>query len=441
MKNDIYAKNESERGNCVELSAQKICAESSTRWPSAQHFRSIIQRNYHFTQVGEFVPLSTDQDGKTLREVAPARIALPRPDHPGETLPLRVALIRDLRRCVAVVTRNEESDQVRRWDADLTRNEQQWWEVGWKATPTPAAQTAPKLIPIVTTADTFDAVELAQVYIHRWSAQENIIKDFLRPLGLDTNHGFAKTLVENSEMTKRRTTLEKRFANVQRWKDAAGERSSKAEKRYRRLADQKKARGDELYRALNDRQSELIMQGVADHLVRREIKERKAIADAELEQMQTKIWKAYHQCNQEFRKQEQYCKQQRNLLRALEDLKANEREMYELDHRKDQVMTVCKVALANLGMWARDHYFPASYAHATWLRLVPFFRLSGTVVRDAATVQVELHPFNDRALNRDLALLCERVNQAAPRLPDGRLLCFTTNSPYRILPAQEQGVT
>jgi hypothetical protein len=42
------------------------------------------------------------------------------------------------------------------------------------------------------------------------------------------------------------------------------------------------------------------------------------------------------------------------VLRALEDLDAKERTMYELDHRKDQVMTVCKVALANLAMWVRD---------------------------------------------------------------------------------------
>ena len=31
--------------------------------------------------------------------------------------------------------------------------------------------------------------------------------------------------------------------------------------------------------------------------------------------------------------------------------------MYELDNRKDQIMTVCKVALANVGMWVRDNYF------------------------------------------------------------------------------------
>jgi hypothetical protein len=154
----------------------------------------------------------------------------------------------------------------------------------------------------------------------------------------------------------------------------------------------------------------------------------KAIADAELEQLRSKEWRTYEQYNAEFRKQERYCKEQREVLRALGDLKEQERNMYELDNRKDQVMTVCKVALANLAMWVRDWYFPASYAQAIWKRLLPFFQLPGTITQNATMVQVELHPFNDRALNRDLAILCERVNQASPRLPDGRQLSFTTRS-------------
>lgn len=115
--------------------------------------------------------------------------------------------------------------------------------------------------------------------------------------------------------------------------------------------------------------------------------------------------------------------------------------MYELDNRKDQVMTVCKLAMANLAMWVRDHYFPPSYAHATWLRLAPFFRLPGTIVSDATTTRVELRPFNDRALNRDLTSLCERVNQASLQLPDGRCLCFSLAVPCRILPASDRLVT
>jgi hypothetical protein len=61
------------------------------------------------------------------------------------------------------------------------------------------------------------------------------------------------------------------------------------------------------------------------------------------------------------------------VLRALEELKKQERSMYELNNRKDQVMTVYKVALANLAMWVRDRYFPLSYAQVTWKRLLPFF--------------------------------------------------------------------
>jgi hypothetical protein len=100
-------------------------------------------------------------------------------------------------------------------------------------------------------------------------------------------------------------------------------------------------------------------------------------------------------------------------------------------------MSVCKVAVANLAMWVRDRYFPASYAQATWKHLLPFFQLPGTIAHHAQMVQVELHPFNDRALNRDLAVLCEQLNQAAPHLPDGRRLSFTMRPACCILPAQK----
>lgn len=69
----------------------------------------------------------------------------------------------------------------------------------------------------------------------------------------------------------------------------------------------------------------------------------------------------YDKSAKEAAKHRRYCQEQRELLRKLEDLAASERTMYELDNAKDQVMTVCKVALANLAMWVRDQYFPAAY--------------------------------------------------------------------------------
>jgi hypothetical protein len=113
-----------------------------------------------FTEVGMFVPLERDQQGNLVPEVAPACFALPLPDQKGQVLPVRVALIRDLRRRVACTQQEEETDEDVRKPA--------WWQAEWKAEPTPAAPTEARLIPIVTTADTIDAVELAQTSTRRW---------------------------------------------------------------------------------------------------------------------------------------------------------------------------------------------------------------------------------------------------------------------------------
>jgi hypothetical protein len=394
-----------------------------------------------FSEVGAFVPLTVDPHGQVLREVAPARMVLKRPDHPGEVLSLHVALIRDLHRQVPVQPNPEDEEIPHRWDADRKPDDPRWWEEGWQATAAPAKKTTAKLIPIVTTASSLDAVELAQSYIRRWPVQENVIKDYLLPLGLDINHGYGKTQVPNSEVTKQRTRLRKRLARLKKWAQGAGKRAVQASQRHDRFCQQLTRRSDELERELGLYQSTLESQGDADHILQREIKARKAVIDLELEQIRTKERRASEQRNNEFRKQERYCQAQRHVLSALEDLDAKERTMYELDNRKDQVMTVCKLAMANLAMWVRDHYFPPSYAHATWLRLAPFFRLPGTIVSDATTTRVELRPFNDRALNRDLTSLCERVNQASPQLPDGRCLCFSLAVPCRILPASDRLVT
>jgi hypothetical protein len=377
-----------------------------------------------FTDVGSFVPLRVSKSGKVVREVAPASIALPLPDHPGESLHLRVALIRDLCRHDPIDPSKEDVEYPKRWDADLDWHEHMWWDEGWKATPTPAISTTPKLIPIVTTAATVDAVEIAHTYTRRWSVQENIIRDFLLPLGLDSNHGYGKRLVENSEVAKKRIALEKRLANVQRWADTARKRSHNASTLYTKRCQLTKERATAFYRVLNDHQIELEHQGMENWLLRKTIKQEKAVVDVEIEQYQRQQWRAYETSNREHAKCERYCREQRDLLRALEDLTRNERAMYELDNRKDQVMTVFKVALANVVMWTRDHYFPESFAHATWQRLAPFFALPGLVIQGPTTVCVELRPFNDRQYNRDLIMLCERVNAATPQLPDGRRLLF-----------------
>jgi hypothetical protein len=166
-------------------------------------------------------------------------------------------------------------------------------------------------------------------------------------------------------------------SNLQRWTASAQLRCHKASLLYDRLWEQSKAYGNPRDRKLNAHQDALAAQGVNYDERRAQIKKQKAAIDAELEQRCQRVWRAYSKSSKESEKQERYAHKPYDLLRALEDVAATERAMYELDNRNDQVTTVCKLALANVVMWTRDHYFPASSAHATWARLVPFFGLQG----------------------------------------------------------------
>ncbi len=307
-----------------------------------------------FTDIGAFVPFQYDRQGALVREVAPARFSLALPDRTGERLDLRVALVRDLRARVPCSQPPANPHAADDWLLDLDPADNAWYQEGWTATPTPAAPTEPKLIPIVTTAGDVDAVDLARTYVDRWPQQENVIKDWLLPLGLDTNHGYVKAPVENSEVAKRRAALEKRRANAERWAQGARVRYDRATKRYTRFWKAAREQERTLYQELTQALWELERSGAPEQVYRAEAKARKGAIDAAVDALCQRAYKAHDAYRVEWDKCERYCREQRTLLRQLEDLTTHERAMHELDNSKDQVMTVMKLALANLGMKVRD---------------------------------------------------------------------------------------
>jgi len=375
-----------------------------------------------FTEAGEFVPLCRDQHGSVTREVAPARCLLSLPDHPVKRLNWRVALVRDLRRRVPLTPEGGDDSRPKCYPDSPS-----WFDDGWVATAAASVPTEPTLVPIVTTADELDAVELAKAYIHRWPAQENVIRDWLLPLGLDTNHGYAKKPVTNSEVERKRAALEKRLGHARRWAEKARLASLRAQKTSDRRWKRAKARGREAYSELNGRLFAMEGEGLSSREYRARKKELVATMEEEMEGYWRDYYRAHDRCSREYDKWQKYCREQRALLRELEDLRARERRMYELDDSKDQVMTVLKLALCNLAMWVRDHYFPPGYEHATWHRLAPFFRLPGRVEWGEDSVRVALETFNDRALNRDLTMVCSRLHDFSPHLQDGRRLLVTVD--------------
>jgi hypothetical protein len=371
-----------------------------------------------FEQVGAWQPWRFNRQGQVICEVAAARFALKRPDDALPPLEIEVALIRDWRK-LSVSEGGGEVTEVQDWQADLTAQQQHFWEEGWQALPAPPAPTTPKLIAVIATRSGLEAIELVQTYFRRWNCQENAIRDWLIPLNLDINHGYAKEQVVNSELAKRQGVLQGRVRRLEQLAQA-----SRARLTERLVQDQHLQEQAHTY---EQQSRELVLQvSVFEALGQTEerdyfpLKARQLATDWEIRQRKAKLEKNAIGRQAMMNTCEGYCRELRQVLRRKEDLEAQAREMYELDHAKDQIMTLLKVGLANLGMWVRDQYFGESYQHCSWQRLLPFFKLGGWVTATESEVTLELCAFNHRGLVGDLEELCRNVKTRGAILPDGR---------------------
>jgi hypothetical protein len=361
-------------------------------------------------------------------EVAAARFALPRPHPADPAVEVAVALIRDWRKLLPAEP--EAAATEHDWQQDLPLESPQFWEEGWQALPAPPVKRTPKLMAVVSTGPQGEALELAQTYFKRWNCQENIIRDWLLPLNLDTNHGYLKEQVVNSELAKRQAVAQGRAQRLHRLAQACRARLGQLREQDEQLTV------DVL--AYEQRREDLDHQVTRFEEVGRTeereyfpIKARQVAVDWEVRQNRTRLEKNELRRSRLMDQCEGYCRELRHVLRHQEDLQTQARDMYELEHSKDQLMTLFKLGLANLGMWVRDRYFGAHYQHCGWQRLLPFFQLGGWVTTTTREVRLEVCAFNNRALGRDLEEVCHKVNAGAVTLPDGRRLVMTIGQRLR----------
>jgi hypothetical protein len=373
-----------------------------------------------FEHIGPWQPWRSNRSGQVICEVAAARFDLRRPDHTDPAVEVEVALIRDWRKLLPVEAASKTSDDSD-WQADLPDHQRSFWKEGWQAVPAPPALTTPKLLAVITTGHGMEAIELAQTYFRRWNWKANALRDWLIPLNLDTNHGYAKEHVVNSELVKRQLVAQGRQQRLERLAQTCRARLTN-------LRDQDQQLQEQVH-TYEQRWGELSLQVMAFEATGQTeerdyfpLKARQVAMEWEVRQRQAKLEKHAVQSLRLLTKCESYCRGLRHVLRRQEDLETQAREMYELDHAKDQIMTLLKLGLANLGMWVRDQYFGESYQHCGWQRLLPFFKLGGWMTTTTNEMQLALCAFNNRALVRDLEDLCRKVNAAPVTLPDGRRL-------------------
>jgi hypothetical protein len=156
--------------------------------------------------------------------------------------------------------------------------------------------------------------------------------------------------VVNSELVKRRTVLEKRVAHLHRI-------ATESRKWLRQLRECNQVREQQAMSWEQQRQQDLLAQVMAMETID-QFGESHLLA-TKAQQLEAE-WEVHHRPvlleatsvagKRELRRCEQSCRVLRQVLRQQEELRTYECEMRELNNTKDQIMTLLKVGLANLGM-------------------------------------------------------------------------------------------
>lgn len=343
-----------------------------------------------FEGCGSFQPFRYDEQGKVIQEMAEADYVMKDRREGEEDLPLR-----------AILLRQAADDEA-------------------------ADDEAPLYVIITPERDT-PATEVVSRYRARQSKQENAIRDWWLPLGGDVNIGYDKQLVENSELAKRQEELADRLERLARYLPACQDRLERAQQRHQRHAESCRAAWAAGQQAIQQGIQQREAQGEAALDIYRWTKVEEACLEEQLEPLRAHMEAAAEKVKQEQEKQQRYRQEQQDKEQELAKViqAMTERPMYELDDRKDQLISALRLFLVSVLQRLRDTVFPESYAQATYKTLAPFLRMGGFVLEHPDHIEVRLDGFWQSAKQRDLEEVVARCNARQFSAPDGRALRFS----------------
>ena len=370
---------------------------------SVAHFKELIDdENRQFTTClrsnqyegvdsfdlrGSFQPFRCDKRGKVVQEIAEADYVMKDRREGEDDLRLRAILLRK--------SADGEDDEAH-------------------------------LHVIITPDRDTPAAEVANRYQVRQSKQENAIRDWWLPLGGDVNIGYDKYPVENSELAKQKEELEARLERLERYIPACEDRLEHARQRHQKHTERYQAGWEAAQQEIRKGIQQRETQGNAALDIYRWAKVEEAHVEEQLEPLRTRIEAAAEKVEKKQEKRQRYRKERQEKERELAEVMQAmaEHPMYELDDRKDQLISALRVFLVSALQWLRDTAFPESYAQATYETLAPFLQMGGFVLEHPDHIEVRLDGFWQSAKQRDLQEIVARCNVRQFTAPDGRVLRF-----------------
>ena len=282
-----------------------------------------------------------------------------------------------------------------------------------------------KLIPIITNLtrkEEPDIRKIAKRYFDRWPYQENMFKDAMKAIKVDTNHGFKKKEVPNRVARRKKEELEtnlrgitKKLRKAKREKRGVAKALTKVKEFYQTSRQIYREEINDLYAKIKLPISQKEKQ---KHLSRLKLLEKR------LTRLSERYGRSLIRWEVSLKNKEQHEKglltQKKNKEREIKKLDVN-RPLYEIKKEKDHLMSNFKMLLINLSSHAQRSYFPEVVHNFTMDSMMKaFYQQDGYIKIKKKRIDVTLHSYDDPFLQKAAEYACLRFNESDRRTLDGQ---------------------
>lgn len=284
-----------------------------------------------------------------------------------------------------------------------------------------------KLIPIITNIsfeEEPDIKKIADKYFARWPYQENIIKDMVYGVELNSNHGYKKREVKNRTVERRKEKLEENIRGLQKKIKPVEKEIKNSQEEIETIKQIYENRIKELNKEKNELHYKILLSSKAK-TKKGYLQRLKLIGNKMLSLTQSNerhLFSLRNRLEKKLTYQKGLISQKENKEDELNSLDM-EQKLYEIVTEKDNGMSNFKMLLYNLSRYAREQWFSPQYENATFLMMRDkIYSQDGYVKMGRRNIMVTLNPYDDDELQKNVEAACIKFNCADVRSPLGRRL-------------------
>lgn len=282
-----------------------------------------------------------------------------------------------------------------------------------------------KLIPIITNLtrkEEPDIRKIAKRYFGRWPNQENMFKDAIEALKVDTNHGYKKEEVPNRVVGRKKEALETNLRGIILRLNKAEKGRKNVE---RQLQNMEKIYENQKKIMQKNRSALYVEIGLtATPAKRGELLKRLKRIELEMSKRSEQFGKQIAELKMGLKNKKRHEKGLRTQKENKENELSNldlERVLFEIKTEKDHLMSNFKALLINLSSYAQRQYFPEEVHSFTMKSMKKaFYQQDGYVKIRKKKIEVTLHSYDDVNLQKAAEYACRKFNNRDLRTSAGQ---------------------